>query len=115
MYTCKECLDYGIENKCPYPDSAKEDKLNQEDDDSFAFYCEGFRGCETHSVIHRGLVVTQSSSFAVWVNDYESGELRMHALVTEYLSDDKLIEYADFVIDELPKLQTMFSSEVKDE
>lgn len=105
MYTCKDCLDYGVPNECPYPDIAPNKLEVSEDGDSWAFYCEGFRGCEPHFVIHRGLKVYQISSFDLWVMDYQTGKWLSHAQCTAYNTDDDLRRYADMYLDEWCKFE----------
>lgn len=88
MYTCKDCLDYGGE--CPYPEHAVKDKINEEDGDSWAFYCEGFRGCEEHSVQVGDYKVTQTYNFNIWITNTKEHRVECHMQCTAYQDDETL-------------------------
>jgi len=97
MYTCKNCLEFRNMECCPYPDHAEKDKVSK-DEDSWAFYCESFRGCEPHSIIYKGFEITQVSNFNIYVVDPKTHQCYFHAQCTKYLTDKELKRHAELSI-----------------
>ena len=91
MYTCKDCLN---RDKCK--DENKRFELSK-DGDSYAFYCDGFAGCEPHEITYNGYIVRQDSRFGVYVYEEQTRKLQAHFLCTAYQSDEELKDFPRFL------------------